>query len=377
MSENTQQNNRRRWMTILAVVVLLAGVGYGAYWLLYASHYETTDDAYVGGDIVPITSRENGTVLAIHADNTQRVSRGQVLVEIDPVKARVAVAGAEAELAKTVRSVRAKFARVEEARAQVAAAQVMRAQAESDLRRRTAARESVSQEDLLHAQDAVTSAQARIKVAESGLNQALAEVEGTKVADNPDVMAAIANLRQASIVLAHMELAAPVGGVIAQRTVQVGQQIAPGTPLMAVVPVDSVWIDANFKEGQLEDMRIGQPVTVEADVYGGDVVFHGKVAGFGAGSGNAFALLPPQNASGNWIKIVQRVPVRIVLDPKELREHPLRIGLSASVRVDISDRSGAPLGAPTANHEMRGDPGAEGVPETEQTIARILEENGG
>jgi membrane fusion protein (multidrug efflux system) len=173
-----------------------------------------------------------------------------------------------------------------------------------------------------------------------------------------------------------MSLYAPVDGVVAQRTVQIGQQIAPGTPLMAVVPLQAVWIDANFKEGQLEDMRVGQPVTVTADVYGGDVTYHGKIVGLGAGSGSAFALLPPQNASGNWIKIVQRVPVRIALDPKELRDHPLRIGLSVDVSVDISDISGPVVGSGTTSQEIRGDAGDGGGAQTDALIKRILSQNG-
>jgi len=190
------------------------------------------------------------------------------------------------------------------------------------------------------------------------------------------VLSAIARLRQAAITLGHMKLISPVDGVVAQRTVQIGQQIAPGTPLMAVVPLQSVWIDANFKEGQLEDMRIGQPAKVTADIYGGGVTYHGKIVGLGAGSGSAFALLPPQNASGNWIKIVQRVPVRIALDPKELQDHPLRVGLSVDVSVDVRDTSGAAVASNATLHEMRGDVSDDGGPATEALIKRILSQNG-
>ena len=378
MSDQQADKNgaRKRGLSILAAVVVLAGAAYGAYWYLEARNYAATDDAYVGGDVVSINARENGTILAIHADNTQSVSRGQVLVDMDPVKARVNMQAAEADLAKTVRGVRAKFAQVAETEAQIGAARIRLAQAQSDLKRRTDAADSVSQEEITHARDAVVTAEASLRVLDSSLAQAQASVEGTSIANNPEVMASIANLRSAAIYLGHMQLPAPVGGVIAQRTVQLGQQVAVGTPLMAVVPVDAVWIDANFKEGQLESMRVGQPVTVKADVYGGDVVYHGKVAGFGAGSGSAFALLPPQNASGNWIKIVQRVPVRIILEPQELRDHPLRLGLSVAVKVDIRNAGGAPLGAPTAGASMRGDAGSDGGPATEAIIARILADNG-
>jgi membrane fusion protein (multidrug efflux system) len=376
-SQNIERNGaRKRGLSILGLVVVVAAAAYGAYWFLEARNFATTDDAYVGGDVVSVTARENGTILAIHADSTQSVSRGQLLVDMDPVKARVMMQAAEADLAKTVRMVRAKFSRVDEVQAQMSAARITFAQAQSDLRRRTAAGDSVSQEELIHARDAVVSAETALRVLDSGMTQAQTSVEGTSVATNPDVMASIAQLRSTAIFLGHMQLIAPVSGVIAQRTVQIGQQVAVGAPLMAVVPVDAVWIDANFKEGQLEHMRVGQPVTVKADVYGGDVTYKGKIAGFGAGSGSAFALLPPQNASGNWIKIVQRVPVRIMLEPDELREHPLRLGLSVSVKVDVSNPGGAPLGAPTAAHSVRGDAGSDGGPETEAIIARILSDNG-
>jgi len=367
---------RRRLLTILAVVVAIGAVLYGIYWFLYARHFEGTNDAYVGGDVVAITSRENGTVLALHADNTQSVKRGQLLVELDPIKAKVAMDAAEADLARTVRGVRTDFSKVDQARAQLAAARTTLNQAQSDLRRRASAGNAVSAEELGHARDAVASDDAQVKAAESNLAAALAAVQGTQIRTNPDVLAAIARLRQAGITLAHMRLYAPVDGVVAQRTVQLGQQIAPGTPLMAVVPLQSVWIDANFKEGQLEDMRIGQPVEVTADIYGGGVTYHGRIAGLGAGSGSAFALLPPQNASGNWIKIVQRVPVRIALDPKELRDHPLRIGLSVDVTVDVRDVSGAAIASGAAAQNIRGDVGNDGGPQTDAIIRRILQQNG-
>ncbi|HWA92194.1 MAG TPA: efflux RND transporter periplasmic adaptor subunit [Rhizomicrobium sp.] len=376
MSETGAPNNtRRRLLTILAAVVVAGVVVYGLYWLLYARHFVSTDDAYVGGDVVSITSREPGTILALHADNTQSVRRGQLLVELDPIKAKVAMDAAVADLARTVRGVRTDFSKVNQARAQLNAAQVALKQAESDYRRRAGAGDAVSGEEVGHARDAVASAQAQVGVAQSGLAQALASVQGTAVASNPDVLASIARLRQAAIVLGHMKLTAPVDGVVAQRTVQLGQQIAPGTPLMAVVPLKTVWIDANFKEGQLEDMRIGQPVEVTADIYGG-VTYHGRIIGLGAGSGSAFALLPPQNASGNWIKIVQRVPVRIALDPKELADHPLRVGLSVEASVDVSDASGSAIGAASTAHEARGDAGDDGGAATDALIKRILAENG-
>jgi len=229
---------------------------------------------------------------------------------------------------------------------------------------------------LSHARDAVAGAEAAVASARGGLEHTLSQVEGTSVADNPDVLTAEAQLRNAAIVLSHLRIVAPLDGVIAQRTVQVGQQVAAGTPLMAVVPLSHVWIDANFKEVQLADMRIGQPVTVKTDVYGGSVIYHGHIEGMGAGSGSAFALLPPQNASGNWIKIVQRVPVRIALDPKELADHPLRVGLSVSVEADVRDTSGPLVTSQVGVGTMTADTGLDTKDSSDALIAKILAANG-
>ncbi len=369
-------DNRRRWLTILGVAVVAAAILYALYYFLYAQYYQSTDDAYVGGDIVAITSREPGTVLALHADNTQAVRHGQLLIELDPVKARVALEAAEADLAQTVRAVRTNFSKVDQYRAQLAATHVAQAQAESDWRRRAGAGAAVSHEELAHAHDALTSAEANVRVAEAGLAQALASVQHTTVGDNPDVLAAMARLRQAAIVNSHMLIRAPVDGVVAQRSAQLGQQIAAGAPLMAVVPLNDVWVDANFKEGQLKYMRVGQPATVTADIYGGGVTYHGHILGVGAGSGSAFALLPPQNASGNWIKIVQRVPVRIVLDPEDLRKHPLRIGLSVNASIDIADTSGSAVGSTVPARTLRDNSVDDGSAEADALIRRILRQNG-
>jgi membrane fusion protein (multidrug efflux system) len=335
------RNNRRFWFLILGAVVLVAAIAYGVWWYLGARYFESTDDAYVGGNIVAVTSRETSTVIALHADNTQTVTRGQVLVELDPATVDVAFEAAKANLARIVRQVRGAFSGSDTYTAQVAQARVVLAAAQADLRRRESAPEGVvSGEELQHARDQVKAAQAALTTAQSGLQTSRAGIAGTDVARNPDVLAAEAALRNAAIAESHMKIVAPVDGVVAQRSVQIGQQIQAGSTVMSVVPLEAVWIDANFKEVQLARMRIGQPVDVTADIYGGDVVYHGRVEGLGAGSGSAFALLPPQNASGNWIKIVQRVPVRIALDPKELAAHPLRVGLSVAAKVDVRDTSG-------------------------------------
>jgi membrane fusion protein (multidrug efflux system) len=374
---NSNSSARRRWLIVLAAVVVVGAALWGIYWFAYARFYESTDDAYVGGDIVSITSREPATVLAIHADNTQAVRRGQLLIELDPARAKAAMQSAQANLAKTVRAVRSDFSKVHQFDSQIAAAKVQLAQAQGDYRRRKAGAVdgSVSGEEVAHAHDAVAAANAALRVAEAGQAQAVAAVDNTSVASNPNVLAAIARVRDAAITLSHMKLVSPVNGVVAQRAVQVGQQVAAGTPLMAVVPLDDVWIEANFKEGQLRDMRVGQPVEVTADIYGGSVTYHGHVAGLGAGSGAAFSLLPPQNASGNWIKIVQRVPVRIALDPKELHDHPLRIGLSVTASVDVSDTSGPMVSAKPLNANLRGE-AADASAQADRIVQRILAQNG-
>jgi len=369
---------RRLWFTILGAVVVLGALVYGVYWYLDARHYESTDDAYVGGNVVAVTSRETGTVIALHADNTQSVKRGQVLVELDPTSVDVAFDAAKANLARVVRQVRGQFSGADRFNAEAAQARVQLAAAQADLRRREGAPEgAVSGEELQHARDQVRAAQAALSAAQGGLSQSRAAIAGTDIARNPDVLAAEAQLRYAAISKSHMRIVAPVDGVIAQRTVQVGQQIAAGAPLMAVVPLHSVWIDANFKEVQLARMRVGQPVEVDTDIYGSDVVYHGHIEGVGAGSGSAFALLPPQNASGNWIKVVQRVPVRIALEPRELAQHPLRIGLSVQVKADVRDSSGPTMTDKIAAGQMTAEAGDGDRAMVDALIARIVRENGG
>jgi len=371
-------HQRRFWFLILGAIVLVAAIAYGIYWFLYSRYFESTDDAYVSGNVVTITSKENATVQALHADNTQTVKQGQLLIEMDPAIPTVNLQAAEANLARTVRTVRAQFSKSDAGSAQVNQARVALAQAQDDYARRQKAfaTQSVSGEELAHARDAVASAQATLNTANGGLSQTNATIEGADVAHNPDVLSAEAQLRQAAIVFGHMRIIAPLDGVIAQRTVQAGQQVAAGTPLMAVVPLADVWIDANFKEVQLARMRVGQPVTVTADIYGGSVTYHGHIEGLGAGSGSAFALLPPQNASGNWIKIVQRVPVRIALDRQDLADHPLRVGLSVTANVDVRDESGPMITTSVGPGVTRANTGEDSGPVADALIAKILRENG-
>ena len=349
-TEPAKPNTRRRLLIVVTLIVVLGLLAYAVWALFLVGRSESTDDAYVGGDTIAITARDPGTVLGLYADDTQRVAAGQTLVTLDPATADVDLAAAAAQLGRAVRGVRGDFSQVNSARAELAQAQAELARARNDLsRRRSAAGEgAVSGEEVAHAVDSVKTATASVALAQSKVAEANTQVQGTDVRSNPAVLAAIADYRRAAIRRSHMTLTTPVAGVVAQRRVQIGQQIAAGTPLMAVVPLDRVWIDANFRETQLADLRIGQPVTITTDTYGGKIVYHGKVAGLGAGSGNAFALLPPQNASGNWIKVVQRVPVRIALDPRELSKYPLRIGLSVNAEVDTSNTSGPVLGGQSA-----------------------------
>ncbi|ONF96596.1 efflux RND transporter periplasmic adaptor subunit [Sphingomonas jeddahensis] len=366
---------RRRLLLGLALVVLVALAIWAVFHFLLAKPEEETDDAYVAGDVVAVTARDPGTIIALHADNTQAVKAGQPLIDLDPLTADVNLAAAEAELARAVRGTRSDFSRVNESQAAVVQAEAQLSAARADYaRRQGAAREgAVSGEELSHAADQVKVASAALTLARSRRTQAQTTVQGTAVGTNPAVLSAIANYRRAAIVRSHMHIVAPIDGVVAQRQAQVGQQIAAGTPLMAVVPLNRLWVDANFRETQLKDLRIGQRATVVADAYGDDIVYHGRVVGLSAGSGNAFALLPPQNASGNWIKIVQRVPVRIMLDPKELARNPLRVGLSVMATVDTADARGPRLAQPAAV-PYRGNV-AEADPAVEAKIAQIIAAN--
>jgi membrane fusion protein (multidrug efflux system) len=380
-SQPTQSpgRTRRRALAGLAAVVVLCAVGYAAYWFLDGRYYESTDDAYVNGDVVQITSEVPGTVIGLHVDDTQRVAAGQPVLELDPADAKIAEANAEADLARAVRQVRGLFAQGQELRAQIDQREQAARTADDDLKRRGGliADGAISAEELSHARDAVTTTRANVAAARQQLSQTVAQIDGTTIADHPQVLAAAAAVRNASLALHRTALTSPVSGVIAKRSVQIGQRVAAGTPLLAVVPLDDVWIDANFKEGQLERMRVGQPVAVHTDLYGGNVTYHGHVVGIAAGSGNAFALLPSQNASGNWIKIVQRLPVRILLDPKELHAHPLRVGLSTAVRVDLHDASG-PLVTTAVRNVPQPTQASAGIdPAVDERIAALIADNAG
>ena len=378
---------RRRGLTLILAVVVLAGLGWGVWHWIYARHQMNTDNAYVAGNVVQITPQVSGTVIAIQADDTDFVRAGQALVKLDPADARVALEQAQAQLAQTVREVRVLFANNTTLGAQIGSRQADQTRAQAELARtqadqtRTQAELARAQDDvnrraplvasgavgkeefehstaqlatarsaLASAQAAVAAAQAAVAAAQAGIataNEQLAasrtQTEGTSVEQHPNVLRAVARVREAWLALQRVDLVAPIDGYVAKRGVQIGQRVQAGAALMTVVALNQLWVDANFKESQIKNLRIGQATEMEADVYGKKVVYHGKVSGLGAGTGAAFALLPAQNATGNWIKVVQRVPVRIALDAKELAEHPLRVGLSMDVTVDTEDQSGKSL----------------------------------
>jgi membrane fusion protein (multidrug efflux system) len=336
---------RRIGLIALSAVLAIAAIGYGAFWALALRYQQFTDDAYVNGNVVQITPQISGIVVSIDADNTQFVRAGKTVVQLDRADEKVALDQAEAQLARTVREVRNLFATSAQLAATLQQREADLATATEDLarRERLANTGAISGEELQHARDTYKAAQAAVMSAREQLAANRARVDGTTIENHPDVQNAAAAVRAAFLAYSRTTLPAPVSGFVAQRSVQLGQRVNPGAPLMAIVPLDQVWVDANFKEPQLASMRVGQPVTLTADLYGGSVKYHGTIVGFNAGTGSAFALLPAQNATGNWIKIVQRVAVRVAIEPRELASHPLQIGLSMKAEVDTHDRSGARL----------------------------------
>jgi membrane fusion protein (multidrug efflux system) len=337
--------NRRKMLLAVIGVFAVATIAYGSYWSVALRNTESTDDAYVNGNVVQITSQVPGTVVKVAADDTDFVKAGTTLVQLDTADAKVALEEAESNLAKTVRQVRNLYATSGQLAATVRQHDAELARAADDLSRREKLAESgfISNEALQHERTTLRAADAAAAAAKQQLAAHEALVEHTTLESHPDVRAAAARVHEAFLAYSRTALPAPVSGYVAKRNVQLGQRIAAGTPLMAVIPLEEVWVDANFKEGQLAHMRVGQPVKLSADLYGDKLEYHGKVVGFGAGTGGAFALLPAQNASGNWIKIVQRVPVRIALDRQELATNPLQVGLSMQVKVDTHDQAGERL----------------------------------
>ena len=350
---------RKRALSTVAGLVLLGAIAYGAYWALVLNHFESTDNAYVQGNVVQLTPQVAGTVIAINADDTDAVKAGQVLVQLDPADAQVALEQAQAQLAQTVREVRTLYANNSMLAAQVALreadlsrTQSEQARAQDDVARRTPllASGAVGQEEFNHATAQLAGTKSSVAAGQSALQAAREQLasnrvltDGVALEQHPNVQRAGARVREAYLALKRCDLLAPTAGFVAKRSVQLGQRVAAGVPLLSVIALNQVWVEANFKESQLQRLRLGQPVELVADVYGSKVNYHGVIDGLGAGTGAAFSLLPAQNATGNWIKVVQRVPVRITLDPKELVAHPLRVGLSMEARVDVGKDDGRML----------------------------------
>jgi membrane fusion protein (multidrug efflux system) len=352
-------NKRRKGLQIIGGVVVAAALLWSVWYFVFSRHHATTDNAYVIGNVLQITPQVNGTVVSIEADETDFVKAGQALVKLDKADAKVALEQAQSQLAQTVREVRALFtnssaldAQVKLREADALRAEVELSRTQEDVNRRAplVSTGAVSKEEFQHAsaqldaaKNSAQAAQAALNAAREQLKSGQTQTDGTSVKDHPNVARAAAKMREAYLAYQRSDVLAPTDGHIAKRSVQVGQRVQAGMPMMTMVALNQLWVDANFKESQLQELRIGQPAELVADVYGKNVIFHGKVAGLGAGTGAAFSLLPAQNATGNWIKVVQRVPVRILLDPQELSAHPLRVGLSMDVNVDTADTSGKTL----------------------------------
>ncbi|GAA0520653.1 multidrug efflux MFS transporter periplasmic adaptor subunit EmrA [Tatumella terrea] len=343
--QRKKKKARKTLLTLLAVLCVVIALGYFAYWFLVLSHYQDTDDAYVAGNQVQIMPQVSGSVTKVWFDDTDYVKQGDVLVTLDKTDAGQAYEKSLTALATSVRQTRQAMINSKQYLANITLKKIALSQAQEDLQRRIPLGKAqlIGREDLQHARDAVTSAQAALDVATQQYNANQAILLNTSLENQPAVQQAATAVRDAWLALQRTDIRSPIDGYISRRAVQVGAQITPSSSLMAVVPDKQLWVDANFKETQLAGVRIGQPATIVSDLYGDDVVYHGKVVGLDMGTGSAFSLLPAQNATGNWIKVVQRLPVRVDIDPADLAKHPLRIGLSTLVTVDTSDPQGAVL----------------------------------
>ncbi|SLM62544.1 MULTISPECIES: HlyD family efflux transporter periplasmic adaptor subunit [Dickeya] len=371
-------SRRKRHFAILLLVLVLAGVACSLYYQRYLRFYETTDDAYVNGNLITLTPQVGGTVTQVSVDEGDYVQKGQLLVQLSPSDTLIALQQSQAQLAKTVRQVRGLYSTVENYQAQVAARQVALQQALGDYNRRKGllVKGALSAEDLAHYQDAVDTARTALEAAEQALRTNQALVDNTVIDEHPDIKSAVADVRSKYLDWARSAVVAPVSGYVAKRAAQVGMRVSAGATLMTIVPLDQVWVDANFKESQMQQMRLGQPVTLTADLYGDKVEYHGTIQSLGIGTGSAFSLLPAQNASGNWIKIVQRLPVRIALEPHDIDAHPLRIGLSMLARVDLHDTQGQLLPpSPVAQPRYRTDVYDDPLRQADVMVAKILHDN--
>ncbi|CPR17500.1 multidrug efflux MFS transporter periplasmic adaptor subunit EmrA [Brenneria goodwinii] len=343
--KRNKKKQRKRVLTLLTLIFIVLGCAWFVYWFLVLRHHQNTDDSYIAGNQIQVMAQVTGSVTRVNVDNTDYVKQGDVLVELDPTDAQQAFERTQTALANSVRQTHQLMINGKQYQANIELLQIQLNQAQSDLNRRETLGHvnAIGREEVQHARDAVASAKASLEVAKQQYQANQAMILDTPLEQQPTVQQAAAEMRDAWLALQRTKIVSPVNGYVSRRSVQVGARIATTSALMAVVPADHLWVDANFKETQLAKMRIGQPATVIADIYGDDVVYQGKVVGLDMGTGSAFSLLPAQNATGNWIKVVQRLPVRIELDPQQIAEHPLRIGLSALVNVDTADASGPSL----------------------------------
>ncbi|THB83725.1 multidrug efflux MFS transporter periplasmic adaptor subunit EmrA [Pantoea allii] len=341
----SKKKKRKSVLIVLALIFVLIGIAWGVYWFLVLRHFQETDDAYVAGNQVQVMAQVSGSVNKVWFEDTDFVKKGDVLVSLDKTDAEQAFEKAQTALATSVRQTHQLMINGKQYQASITLQQTALAQAEADLKRREplGAANLIGREELQHARDAVVTAKAQLDVAIQQYNANQAMILNTSLENQPAVQQSAAELRDAWLALQRTEIRSPMDGFISRRSVQVGSQISTSTPLLAVVPATNLWVDANFKETQLAGVRIGQPVTVVADIYGDDIVYHGKVAGLDMGTGSAFSLLPAQNATGNWIKVVQRLPVRIELNQEDIARHPLRIGLSTLVKIDTTSKEGSAL----------------------------------
>ena len=402
----TAGRKRRSVLLTMSMSFLAVAIAVSAWWLLVARYRATTDNAYVSGNVIQIASQVSGTVVAVHADDTDFVEEGQVLVELDDADARIALQSAEAALADAVREVRGLYAGAGQSGELVAQrtadtermrqelfrteAELQRAKDDFARKEKLYREKFISDDALQIARTAVQAAEAVRAAARASVNEAGSALAGarkqkdgadvlvdnTSLENHPRVAAAAARVKEAYLTLRRTRIVAPAHGHVARRKVQLGERVAPGGALMAIIPAEQMWVDANFKETDLADVRIGQPVKLSSDFWGDAVAYHGQVVGFAAGTGGAFAVLPAQNASGNWIKIVQRLPVRVALDPTELEQHPLRIGLSMRVSIDTHDRSGPILDADAqSGRGLSTTVFAAQAKEADAVIARVIADN--
>ena len=344
-SSNNKSQQRKKGLSIFILLLLLISIGSAAYWYFFIKGFEETEDAYVSGNQVMVSAQVAGNISKINVDNMDPVQAGDVLLELDDTNAKLSFEQAKSNLANAVRQVSQLNYTVKQLKSAVRANEITLAQAQGNLNRRVQLVKdgAIDKESFQHAKEAVELAKANLTTSQNqlGANQALL-LDGP-LSEQPQIQSAVSNLKQAWLNLERTKIRSPIKGYVARRNAQVGQAVSVGGALMAVVTTDQIWLDANFKETQLTHMRIGQPVKIHFDLYGKDKTFDGKVVGIEMGTGSAFSLLPTQNATGNWIKVVQRVPVRIQLDPQQLIENPLRIGLSATVKVNVSDSQGETL----------------------------------